>query len=128
MSVTVPRRLAERMGSQASGHESSSRAYRRRNASHFFGSWSNHLRNSVVGPTSLSQAAIWSFARERPRGHRRSTRNRRPSVLEIGSYARLSLIIAAVLPEGHTLHDCDRRPQTSLNGRNGSLSTERHCP
>src|ERR1700693_1809373 len=56
-SVTRPRRAALRIEAQALAFCDSSEKYRRRNRSHFFGSWLNQRRSLVLGPTSLSHAS-----------------------------------------------------------------------
>src|SRR5665213_979989 len=60
------------------------------------GSWPNHFRNAVLGAISLAQ---WSMAASvflTSRGHSRSINIRVPSAATLRSYARFSLMLAAM--------------------------------
>src|ERR671921_460258 len=80
------------MGVNASALALNSLKYRRRNSSHFSGSWPNQRRKALLGATSLSQDCTCKAVFFTPRGQSRSTRKRVPSAEAAGSYTRFSLM------------------------------------
>src|SRR5687767_741453 len=80
-----------RIGCQVSGFALSSLRYRRRNARHRSTRWLNHCLSCVLGATSFIHVTAARASFVMPRGHRRSTRIRRPTPRAAGSYVRLTL-------------------------------------
>src|ERR1700726_3082094 len=72
--------------------------YRRLNSANLSGRWSNHCRSDGVGARSLAQRSRAAASLRSPRGHRRSTKMRMPSLPEGGSYTRLITKSVIVYP------------------------------
>lgn len=99
---------ASNNGWQAVRLAASSARYRRWNSFHLAGSWLNQRRSSLLGATSLHQAAMCNASFFFPRGQRRSTRKRKPSSSAGRSYTRLIWIIVNYTSEYRPIRFFDR--------------------